>query len=280
MPASEIAIRSIDTPALYEACEALQEDVWGFAERDIVSIHEQAYLVKNGGIILGAFTDRDDLTGFVLGFAGLTAEGRPKHASHMLGVLPAWRGCGIGARLKWAQREVVLEQGLDLITWTFDPLVAANAHFNFRTLGAICRTYEVEMYGPMRDPMNRGIPSDRFVVEWWIRSPRVVTRLGQRPPPLPPGWTAIPVVGFLGQDASVIDEATLPTKADAVLVPVPRDFHARRQADLSAAVNLRVASRRVFQALFAQGFVVADFIDDRCALFLRRVAPEWLLNEN
>ena len=70
--------------------------------------------------------------------------------------------------MKTYQREHVLRQGLDLITWTYNPLLARNAQLNIAKLGAVCTTYLPNLYGPMRDGLNAGLPSDRFQVDWWI----------------------------------------------------------------------------------------------------------------
>ncbi len=124
------------------------------------------------------------LAGFVFGFLGFheaeTAR-RLKHCSHMLGVHPDFRSAGVGYALKTYQREHVLRQGLDLITWTYDPLLARNAQLNIAKLGAVCTTYLPNLYGAMRDGLNAGLPSDRFQVDWWIATPRVADRLGCAP---------------------------------------------------------------------------------------------------
>lgn len=85
----------------------------------------------------------------------------------MAAVLPAYQGLGIGERLKWAQRDAVLAQGIDLITWTYDPLESANAYLNLRKLGAVCNTYLRNVYGNLTDTLNNGLATDRFQVDWW-----------------------------------------------------------------------------------------------------------------
>ena len=172
-----IVIRPLTTHAEIFAVEQLQRDAWGVPEVDVVPLHMLITPPRHGGLLLGAF-DGDRLAGFVFGFLGLTADGRLKHCSHMAGVHPDYRDHGVGYHLKLAQRDHVLAQGLDLITWTFDPLETRNAWLNFHKLGVICHTYIRNLYGAMRATINAGPPSDRFEVEWWIRSQRVVERLG------------------------------------------------------------------------------------------------------
>ena len=98
--------------------------------------------------------------------------------SHMTGVLPEYRG-GLGYRLKLAQRERALAQGYDLIEWTFDPLQAMNAHFNFAKLGGVVEEYAVNFYGESTSALHRGTPTDRVVLSWRIAEPHVVRRLEQ-----------------------------------------------------------------------------------------------------
>lgn len=164
-----IVIRPLVTHGEIHAVEQLQRDAWGEPDIDVVPLHMLLTPPRHGGLLLGAF-DGDRLVGFVFGFLGLTADGRLKHCSHMAGVHPDYRDQGVGYALKLAQREHVLAQGLDLVTWTFDPLETRNAQLNFHKLGAICNTYIRNLYGAMRAAINAGPPSDRFEVEWWIRS--------------------------------------------------------------------------------------------------------------
>jgi predicted GNAT superfamily acetyltransferase len=154
----------------------LQRSVWGFGDPDVVPAHVLLTAAHNGGLVLGAFRGAR-MVGMVFGFVGLQRDGRPKHVSHMAGVLEEAQGQGVGSALKWAQREYVLEQGIDLATWTFDPCEARNAAFNLRHLGGIARTYHVNLYGDLGDELNRGLPSDRLQVEWWLSSARVTDRL-------------------------------------------------------------------------------------------------------
>jgi len=277
MPASDLEIRALTTPEDFAACEVLQAAVWGFDEREIVSAHTQTFMAANGGIILGAFDAQEGLVGFALGFAGLTADGCPKHASHMVGVRREWRGRGVGAQLKWAQREAATQQGLDLVTWTFDPLGAANAHFNFATLGAVCRMYAVEFYGPMRDAINRGLPSDRCVVEWWLRCPRVERH---RQGIAARARRGLPRLEWFDADGSPREPTPVSADIGALLLPLPRDFHKQAQSRPEAAVALRLASRPIFQRLFADGYIAAGFDDEHAALLFRRAPLEQVLNED
>ena len=117
------------------------------------------------------------MVGFAYAVVGMK-NGRPMLWSHMAGVLPEFRG-GLGFRLKLAQRDRALAQGYDLIEWTFDPLQAMNAHFNFAKLGGVVDEYAPNFYGESTSALHRGTPTDRVVLSWKIAEPHVVRRLEQ-----------------------------------------------------------------------------------------------------
>lgn len=270
--AESILIRSLETPEELSQAERLQAIVWPGSEVDVVPAHLMWAIVHNGGVAVGAF-DGDRLVGFVLGFLGTdagspdrVAMARLKHCSHQMGVLPEYRDRGVGYLLKKAQREVVLAQGVRLITWTYDPLLSRNAHLNIRRLGAVCRTYLREVYGEMRDGLNVGVPSDRFQVDWWVTSRRVVERLeGKRP--------ALDLAHFHGAGARVVNPASLgddglPWPADSAkqpegslaLVEIPSDLQVIRERDLGLARAWRYHTREIFEEAFARGYLVTDFV--------------------
>ena len=84
----------------------------------------------------------------------------------MLAALPDRRHAGVGYTLKLAQRASCLDRGIHLVRWTFDPLVARNAHLNVNKLGATCDRFHRDYYGRMPDTINAGDRSDRLVVRW------------------------------------------------------------------------------------------------------------------
>jgi len=266
----QVAIRPITALADYERVEALQREVWQFADdTELVPVHLLKAVAENGGLLLGAFNAQDDLVGFVFGFLA-RQEGRLKHHSHMMGVLPAYQDAGVGFRLKCAQRQALLAQGLERATWTYDPLEGRNAHLNIHKLGVVCNTCLRNMYGKLRDCLNVGIPSDRFQVDWWLRSQRVVQRLsGQQPRPT--------LTSALAAGVETVNEtrraggirmplgSELHSRAAAVLVEVPADFQAVKQADLHTARHWRLHTRGLFEHYFQAGYTVIEFISDVAA---------------
>jgi len=176
-----ITIRKCDSMEELQACVALQKEVWNFDDVDLVPLRMFVVSRKIGGQIIGAF-DGDDLVGFAFSIPG-TRSGHAYLHSHMLAVRNSWRNHGLGRRLKLAQRDDALARGFDLIEWTFDPLEIKNAHLNLARLGAITRRYSINHYGYSSSPLQGGLPTDRLVAEWWLRSRRVVTLLDQKQPP-------------------------------------------------------------------------------------------------
>lgn len=251
----QITIRPVATYSEYIACEALQHEVWG---GEAVPLHLLLTIQKNGGAVLGAFDHAAPgapLLGFVFGFLARTPEGRLKHASHMAAVRPAYRDARIGERLKWAQREHVLAQGLDLMTWTFDPLISRNARLNIRKLGAICRTYLPNLYGPEPEDPQGELPSDRFQVEWWLSSERVVARSASTPERGLPDRLphTLPLA-----NPDPLAPPLLPA-ADRLLLQIPADIEALKACDMPKARAWRLQVRAIAQAAFAAGLVVTDY---------------------
>lgn len=249
-----ITIRAIQTHAEFRAVEQLQRTVWGLPDAELVPTHLLLTAAKNGGLLLGAF-DGEAVVGFVFGFPCLAADGKLKHCSHMAGVLPAYQSQNIGYQLKLAQRAQVLAQGIDLITWTFDPLESRNAYLNFHKLGVVCHTYLRNLYGEMHDELNAGLPSDRFQVEWWIASERVAQRLAGAP------------------TTPAAAQEKVAARGDHLLVEIPCTFQSIKATDMSLAMQWRLQTRRLFEDAFSRGYTVTDLLHEagRCHYLLERL---------
>lgn len=152
-------------------CVELQQRVWNYSPLDTVP--DQIFIVakKTGGQVMVA-SDGEAPVGFALAFAAVR-DGFTYLHSHMVAVVREYQNRGIGRLLKLAQRDDAIERGIDLIEWTFDPLQLKNAHFNIERLGAIVRHYIPNLYGRTSSPLHAGLPTDRLVAEWWVRSLRV-----------------------------------------------------------------------------------------------------------
>ncbi len=255
----QVEIRPLVTTAELHACEEIQFRVWQMPDyREVVPLHMMLAVARGGGLLLGAF-DGDKLVGFVFGFPGVTAEGQPKHYSHMLAVLPEYRARGIGWQLKVAQREAALARGLDLVTWTYDPLEGRNAFLNLAKLGAVCRTYIRDLYGAMADGLNAGLPTDRLEVEWWVASQWVAQRLGGEGGWLMAGSALANVTRQVAGEFREPGRIDLGLDAPAIQFEIPANYQAIKASDAALALAWRLAAREVFEIYFLAGYTVVDF---------------------
>ncbi len=178
-----VTVRKCETLEEMRACFALQKEVWKFSEADLVPVRMFVVAAKIGGQVIGAFVPRKgekELIGFALAIPGMR-NGHCYLHSHMLAVRQPYRNHGLGRRMKFYQREDALARGFELIEWTFDPLEIKNAYLNIEKLGAIARRYNVDQYGITSSPLQGGLPSDRLVAEWWIKSKRVEVAVTDAP---------------------------------------------------------------------------------------------------
>ncbi|MFZ5817147.1 MAG: GNAT family N-acetyltransferase [Bacillota bacterium] len=226
-----VSIRPAESHADLHACIDLQRAVWGLDDLNLVPFHHLHTAHEWGGRVLVA-EDQGRIVGFCYGFGG-RQYGRPALLSHMLAVLPEYRGQGLGAELKLAQGRWARSEGYELITWTYDPLEAVNAGLNIARLGGIVRRYLVNHYGEMTDGLNRGLPSDRLLLEWHLRSPRVEAILdGAAPPPLP---------------------------APALRCEVPFGFQRIKRQDPPGAMAWRMRVRETLTRALAEGYIITSF---------------------
>jgi predicted GNAT superfamily acetyltransferase len=239
--ASQFRIAPVTTMAEFERVVEMQREVWGVSDGDLVPKRMFVVAERIGGQVIGAFDERA-LVGFAMALPGYRG-GRAYLHSHMLAVLPEYRNAGLGRRLKLAQRDDALARGIELMEWTFDPLEIKNAHLNIARLGAIARRYMKNFYGPSSSPLQGGLPTDRLVVEWWLRSARVRRALGEE--------------GF-GEEKT---EET--TTADRIMerIDVPciiNDWKCDPQRR-SLAESLQTRNRMVLESAFARGLAVVGY---------------------
>ena len=184
---SDIVVRPVATRAECQACVALQREIWGPGHDDAVPASILQVVAKVGGIVAGAFTTDGELVGFVFGLPAFV-DGATAHWSHILGVRESARNGGVGRLLKEYQRAELARRGIPRMYWTFDPLVAKNAHLNLNLLGAHVVEYVRDMYGTTNSPLHNGLATDRLVVVCEIdprmrRAPRATARGSHRTRP-------------------------------------------------------------------------------------------------
>jgi predicted GNAT superfamily acetyltransferase len=272
-----VVIREARERADFEACVALQREVWGLCDIEITSLIQLVATVHAGGLLLVALEGAGAVVGFSYAFAALRG-GEPHLHSDMLAVRPDARGHGLGTRLKWAQREAALARGLRLVTWTFDPMRARNARLNLRRLGAVVREILPDFYGPTTSDLHHGLPTDRLLARWDLESARVRARARGDAPPSPDGGASV-LAAEWGRGLPRPGEVQLDREAARLLVEVPADWDHVCSADQALAVAWQDAVRTAFRNCLARGYAATDLATPveegrpRPRYVLERVAP-------
>jgi len=296
---SKIYLRAVTTPVEVEHFQQLERLIWQSPAEDVVPVHVAVTVIRNGGGLIAAFAEEGPpatggMVGLTFWFPGLGVpttsaptgrqvtqraksharqEDAPhplallKMCSHMAGVLPAWRGHGLGAQLKLAQREAVLAQGMtNWVTWTYDPLFRTNAVLNIRRLGALCNVYRRDWYGVMKDGLNAGVPSDRCQVDWWLDSERVEERVtegeGRRNSrnSAPAHLFVVPTSASASGFRSPTDGEP-PLNGRPLALPIPDDIAAIRRSDTALGMAWRLFMRHHLEQAFAAGYVISDCLN-------------------
>jgi predicted GNAT superfamily acetyltransferase len=234
-----------------KATEALQREVFGVSDEDLISYSILVVIHRTGGEVLGAF-DGEALVGFISAYGGFV-DGAPRLISDIMAVSPAYRG-GVGFALKTLQAAVALQAGFSEVRWTVDPLRAANARLNVERLGAVCHHYERNVYGEnYAGGLYGGLPSDRLDMRWLLDSGRVRERLLTNYQPLPPNaLAALPEY----------DPSTTPAEPRYRLA-IPGDIDALLVQDIGAAREHRLRVRAALEAAFSAGYLITGFAGER-----------------
>ncbi len=261
--------RDLTTIEDFERVVELEMRIWEYTNGDdVVPIPVLAATAHRGAILVGAFDGRA-MVGFVYSIPAIY-RGTLSHWSHMLGVLPAFRSTGLGGQLKLVQRDRALALGIDLVEWTYDPLLALNAYLNFAKLGVLVEEYEANIYGLSSSPLHGGLPTDRFVAQWWIRTPHVERRIAARAQTLPlvsPRAVSSQLVNPTRQVGRWMAPGAmhLDVDADAVRVQIPPEFLQMLEGAPDLAGEWRASTRQIFTTYFARRYRVVDFLFDRSA---------------
>lgn len=213
----------------FETCMGIEREVWAAADIDLVPLPIFVVMAHTGGQILGAF-DGARMVGFTLAFPAYQ-HGRLLLHSHMTAVIEGYRDKGVGRRLKLFQREDALSRGIELVEWTFDPLELKNAYFNLERLGAVVREFLPNAYGITTSPLHAGMPTDRLMAQWWLRSPRVEERVSG----------AKPRKALSGR---------------VVRIAVPQNIREQKDLNPEGALSVQTSLRQQFLEWLGRGYVV------------------------
>jgi predicted GNAT superfamily acetyltransferase len=207
-------------------------------------------LADSGNVPYGALAEGETI-GYVLGWVGVEPHDGPHVHSHMVATMPDRRHAGVGYALKLAQRAQALEQGIALVRWTFDPLVARNAYFNLRKLGVVADRFERDFYGQMSDAVNVGERTDRFTVRWDLERE--------------PGPRELEASEVVLADEGGAPGAIRAPSDRSCLIEVPREYVELRERDPDLASSWREASAEAIEACLSAGMVAAGFDASRSA---------------
>lgn len=242
----EIVIHPINSIAEMHEVEELQKTVWEVPDIEVVPNSQLIAAVKAGGVLLGAF-DGGKMVGFAYGFVSYE-RGQMAHHSHMLAVLPEYRNYKLGEKLKRAQRDFVLSQGISTMSWTFDPLQSLNAYFNFNKLGVVSDTYFVDFYGDDAPSFLHQNSTDRLWVFWNLND--------EKPQP----YVNLEDVKRLVQlKKDEIPQTFDLTDEEYLAIEIPTDINKLQEENIELAVEWRNATRKAFVDSFGKGYTAEEF---------------------
>jgi predicted GNAT superfamily acetyltransferase len=265
-------IRLLEKHEEFKKCETAQRSIWGG-----LSVAAEVMLVtqKAGGAVLGAFV-KGRLAGFVYALLA-RRDDQIIHWSHMMGILPAYRSQGLGLQLKLAHRNLALSQGIKSICWTYDPLQSRNASLNLTKLSARVEEYIVDYYGRFHSIIERGLPSDRFIVNWPIASKGVERCLaGRKHIAEIPDAPRVNATGSNSNGFLLNRKIDLDHREPKLLVEIPSNTDLMRVEALALARRWRLQTREIFLHYFSKGYRVDGFLTEngdpglRCFYLLRR----------
>ncbi|HEY2499106.1 MAG TPA: hypothetical protein VGK24_18750 [Candidatus Angelobacter sp.] len=261
--------RSISTREECAAVIALEREIWGPNYDDAVPLALLLVTATRGSILIGAFDDHDQMIGFVYSLQTVK-NGVPMQWSYKLGVAPAHRNEGLGRRLKLLQRERALEMGIDLIEWTFDPMLAPNAYLNLSKLGAVAYEYAEDLYGQTLAPvLHRKIPTDRLLVSWQLQARNVENR---RSPVVVPEESRLMCTALeKGVPANCTAQRgewlecsgiALDIEAPLLMVEIPLDYSKMVTCAPEAAMDWRLSIRQILKTYLGRGYGAVEFVAD------------------
>ncbi len=256
----DVRIRLAETHADFDACVQLQRAVWGLEDLETNSAIQFIATSWAGGMVHLAETPDGEVVGFAYAFPALRGGVGHLH-SDMLAVLGEHQKRGVGVRLKWAQRRSALERGVRLITWTFDPMQARNAHLNLRRLGAVATEFLENFYGITSSSLHHGLPTDRLAVRWELDAPHVqrLSEVGEPPRSVPA--PELPRINEVKWQAGwpVSSEPALDLREPELLLEIPPEWDVLGSAAPRVAQDWHGKVRRALGAYMGRGYVASGF---------------------
>ncbi|MFX1533737.1 MAG: GNAT family N-acetyltransferase [Promethearchaeota archaeon] len=237
----------------------IQRSAWGVSDLDIEPPYLMGRIQKYGGLVQGLFLD-DECVGFTYGTIGRW-QGEIFFFSYMAAVMKEYQGRGFGFLLKKAQREEALKMGYDIIRWNFDPLQSLNAYFNIHRLGVVCMEYERNIYGDDGSGLDKGLPTDRLVATWNLKSDRVIKKIKAKEPRIEEDIPERKLANF-GEKITYIE--------------IPRNIRSLKKTNLTQAYQWRMRTRELFETAFKKGFIAEEmvFSKDQQRIFYKLIKKD------
>lgn len=238
-----IEIRKLKRVKDYKKTFEIQKSAWGINDLEIDPHFLMTRVQKYGGLLQGLFLD-EICVGFSYGIMGKW-QGEIFFFSYSVAVLKEHQGKGFGFLLKKAQRQEVMEMGYDVIRWNYDPLESLNAYFNIHRLGTNSEEYERDIYGEGENGLQKGLPTDRLVATWDLKSKRVIERMK----------TKIPRISF-----DVPKDKIENYGEKIAFIEIPRDIRLLKESNMNQAYHWRMKTRESFESAFKKGFIVEEYV--------------------
>ncbi len=264
-----IVIEPLSAPRDLASCVELQRGTCDGSP--FLAVSALVAIERSNGLILGAVDDGGAMHGAIVDVASAD-RGLTSWITAFYSVSADERNKGIGTRLRYEERDIGIERGVQLTRWAIDPLRGLEAHIAFNKLGAVAISYERDMYGELHDSRNSGLATDRLIVEWWLTSPRVRAVVDHQ---------VLPYHFHLGLDKMEVATHTTVTDnghrrlvkfddsvcdgittSSVILVEIPAKLDRMRKEDIDLARDWRVRTRDIFERMFNSGYIITGLVHE------------------
>ena len=259
MKSTDIRIKNIKTIENIKTIIKLHKSIWGLDDFEITPPHIYKATLQTGGHILIAYKNKEP-AGFIYGFPGFDSEGSRYFYIHNLGVEKKFRSLGIGLKLNFQLRKILLKESYNTVKWTFDPLESTNANLYIGKMGGIVEDYIKDYYGKMTDELNKNISSDRMIIKWKIKSSRVVEKLNSRDS----FYTINDIekskcLNFISKDKKPKNNNSN-SISDFYFLEIPANYHEIKIDSFDITREWRLYVRNILQSFLKKGFVIVDTV--------------------
>ncbi|MFD4819510.1 GNAT family N-acetyltransferase [Peribacillus butanolivorans] len=255
---STYLIRAVHSADELEKVANLQENIWGIEGR--IPIPVMTAMIKNGGLIVAGMNEEEKCIGFALGFPSKKNDSCSIMYSHMLAISPHYRNQGIGQQLKLFQRKKAKEMGYTHIQWTFDPLEIKNGYLNINRIGADVESYQVNYYGTMKDKINVGMPSDRFIIQWDCQ--KTLEEMCSEKHQNVDHWSSYPSLlnWRLEEEKLLVQSECGDTDDKGLRIPVPKSINQLKREVMEEAIKWRIFVRNQILKYISKGYRIVGVL--------------------